>query len=439
MIQRQASLRHAAILSSMLAMTTSIALAAPPAPPEGGIALVGGAVHTGAEEPIEQGTVIIKGDRIVAAGKDIQVPKGALVIDCKGKVITPGLVESDSAIGLVEIPAEVSTSDQAPKWPDPVRAAVNAADAIDIRSMLVGVARRQGVTSAVSIPRGGLIAGRSAWIDLVGPGSRYIDASVRGPIAMHASLNEAGAQSIGGSRTTSLMRFREVLDDARVFKAQRAAFERNALYHLSTSRLDLAALQPVLSGEMRVVIGASRAADILAALELAKKEKLRIALLGVEEGWLVAGALAASKVPVIVDPMHNLPHSFESRNTRADNAALLQRAGVEVAIATRSSHQASGLRFVAGTAVRAGFPHEAAIRAVTWAPAMIYGLDKQYGSIQAGKIANVVVWSGDPLEPSAFAERVIIRGEVQPTDSRQTHLAERYLKRHGLGQGAKKK
>lgn len=396
------------------------------------LALVGGEVHTVRGAVIPGGTVLIRGDRIASVGKDIPVPSSARVIDCKGRVVTPGLVESDSALGLVEISLEPSTVDNAPSWPDPVRAAVYAGDAVDLRSSLIGVARRHGVTSAVTAPSGGLIAGRSAWIDLVGPRSRHGDRAVGGPVGMHGALNVSGAQAIGGSRATAIMRLREVLDDARTFRRERSAFARNALYRMSTSRLDLAALEDVVAGRMRLVLSVSRASDILAALELARKEKLKIALVGGEEGWLVADAIARAKVPVIVQPLENLPDSFEARNARSDNATLLARAGVAVAVATRSSHNASALRFTLGNAVRAGLPWALALKAATLVPAEIFGLEKAYGSIEPGKAANVVVWTGDPFEPSSWAETVIIRGEIEPTESRQTRLSARYIRRLGL-------
>jgi imidazolonepropionase-like amidohydrolase len=201
---------------------------------------------------------------------------------------------------------------------------------------------------------------------------------------------------------------------------------------MSTSRLDLAALDPVLTGEMRLLLSASRASDIIAVIDFAKKERLKVAIIGAEEGWLVAKELAAAKIPVIVEPLANLPESFEAKNARTDNATLLAQAGVKVAIATRSSHLASNLRFTLGNAVRAGLPHELALRAATLTPAEVYGVEKLYGSIEGGKIADVVVWTGDPFEPSSYAETVIIRGELQPVESRQTRLAQKYIRRYEL-------
>jgi imidazolonepropionase-like amidohydrolase len=396
------------------------------------IALVGGEIHTAAGAVIESGTVIVSGERIAAVGKEVAVPKGAQVIDCKGKVVTPGLVDSETGIGLVEIELIDETADDVVQLRDPIHAAVRAADAIDLRSTLVGVARHHGVTSVVSVPQGGLIAGRSAWLDLVDEDSPLLPRAVLPDTAMHATLGELGSMVVGHSRATAVARFLEALDDARIYRTSKPSFARNALHRLSISRLDAEALQPVLTGQMRLVLGVSRAADLSAALAIAQREKLRIAFVGAEEGWLVADELARAKVPVILDAFANLPSRFEGRHARADNAALLTKAGVEVAIATRTSHNVSMLRFALGNAVRAGLSHDAALAAATRIPAQIFGKDAQYGTIERNKLANLVVWTGDPFEPAHHAETVLIRGEVQSIESRQTRLAQKHARRLGL-------
>lgn len=396
------------------------------------LALVGGDVYSASGPMQPKATVLVEGSRIRAVGRRVVAPAGYRRIDCTGKWITPGFIESASRIGLVEVSLESSTVDAEPKTGDPVRAALFAGDAVDVRSTLVGVARRHGVTHAVTMPVGGLISGRSAWLALVGPRSRLIPRAVSGPVAMHAALGESAADAVHGSRASAVARLKEVFDDARTFARNRSAFSRRQLYRLSTSRLDLVALQDVLTRRMPLLVRASRAADISVALRFAQEERIRVAILGAEEGWLVADDLARAEVPVIVQPLADLPRRFETRHARADNAALLARAGVDVALTTLSSHRASGLRFLAGNAVRAGLPRDAALRAVTRTPAQIYGVDGRTGSLQPGKEANIVVWSGDPFEPRHHAEAVIIAGEMQPLESRQTRLARRHLKRLGL-------
>lgn len=396
------------------------------------LALVGGDVHTVSGAMLPGATVLIRGEKILLVGPDVPVPKGARTIDCKGMIVTPGLIESDSSLGLVEIDLVEETVDAYPRLGDPVRAAVRAADAVDMRSTLIGVARRHGVTSAVSAPGGGLISGRSAWIDLLDPRSTAFSAAVQRDVAMTASLGELGAGASGGSRAVAVARLREALDDARTYQRSKAAFGRRALYELSISRLDAEALQAVLTRQMPLVVRVSRASDIRTVLRTAKEERISVVLLGAEEGWLVADEIARAKVPVILDAFENLPHRFESRHARADNAALLAAAGVKVAVATRSSHNASMLRFALGNAVRAGLPAKLALRAATLTPAEIFGKGGSHGSLDRGKVANVVVWTGDPFQPKSHAAHVIVRGEVQPTASRQTALAEKHARRLGL-------
>ena len=387
---------------------------------------------------IVDGTVLIRGARIAAVGRSVRVPSGAQVIDCKGKRVTPGFIDAMTQIGLVEVSLEARTVDGRPADPDPIRAALRVDDAVDMRSTLVGVARRQGVTSVVSAPAGGLIAGRASWIDLVGPKSAFIDRAVSGPTALRIHLGERGAAAVFGSRAAAFNRLREVFDDARTLRRSQAQFRRRGLFELSASRLDLEAIGEVLARRTRVVISAHRASDIDATLRFARAQGLRIAIEGAAEGWLVANALAKAKVPVIVNSFANLPSAFEARNARSDNVALMAKAGVKIAVTSEGTHNVSGLRFSAGNAVRTGVDPEVALAAVTAVPAEIYGRANQYGTLKAGRVANVVVWTGDPFEPSSFAETIIIRGEIQPTASRQTRLAKRYMDKLGLHQNGKK-
>ena len=182
---------------------------------------------------------------------------------------------------------------------------------------------------------------------------------------------------------------------------------------------------PVVQGNLPLVVHAHRASDIEAALRLADDLKLKIVLSGASEAWMMADDLARRKVPVIIDPLQDLPQRFDRLHSRSDNAAILQRAGVRVIIATYAAHQSRLLWQHAGNAVRTGMDHDAAIRAVTETPADAFGLTG-YGRLEKGAVANVVVWSGDPLQVSTHVEHVFIRGREQSLETRQTLLRDRY-------------
>jgi hypothetical protein len=253
----------------------------------------------------------------------------------------------------------------------------------------------------------------------------------RGRIAAVLELGEAGAKIGGGSRASDLVLLREALDDARLYGRNRKAYEAGNLRSLSLSHVDLEAMQPILSGQVPLVVGAHSRADILQALDLASEFKLRIIIRGGEEAWRVADRLAKAKVGVILNPTDNLPTSFEVLGARSDSAAILRKAGVQVAIiGNDSTHRVAEMRFNAGMAVARGLNYADAIDAITLTPARLFGLDGQIGSLSKGKQADIVVWSGDPLEPLTQVEQVFVRGAPISTDLRPEALARQYAKYH---------
>jgi hypothetical protein len=300
--------------------------------------------------------------------------------------------------------------------------AIRADGCYNPASIIIGITRAEGVTSVGAVPSGGLISGQSAWADL--DGATAADAIAQGPLALH--VNVGALDGDRGRPAASLLRIREAFDDARTFQKNKAAWERNQSRPFSASRLDLEALGDALSGKIPVVFGVDRASDILAVLGLSKEFDLRPIIAGGAEAWKVAARLAEAKVPVIVNPIEPGPTSFDALGTRDDNAALLHAAGVPVVLTTGDTHNSRKLRQLAGNAVRAGLPHEAAISAITRAPAEALGLGAKYGTITAGKVANLVVWSGDPLEISTRPLAVVIRGKRVSLDNRQSALLSRY-------------
>lgn len=407
------------LLASLLAAP---AAAQAPAP----IALVGGTVLPGDGAPIQDATVVIRGDRIVSVTAGGAAPAGAEVLDCQGATITPGFVGTQVPLGLVEIGLEPSTVDEAPEDDDadPIRASFSVVDGYNPTSTLIPVARRWGVTSVVSTPSGGLVSGTSAWLDLRGATLDRLLVEERA--ALHVDLGDGGIREGGGARSSALNRLREAFDDARLYRQRRASFDRRGLRELSISRLDLERMSEALGGDFPVVVRVSRSHDILRVLAFAREQGVRLVLAGAEEGWMVAAQIAAADVPVILQPMTNLPAQFSQLHARYDNAALLHAAGVPLIITTEGAHELRNLRQEAGNAVASGLPADVALRALTLEPARVFGVDDDYGTIAAGRVANLVVWTGDPFEVTTWARQVFIRGESVPLTTRQTQLYERY-------------
>ncbi len=280
------------------------------------------------------------------------------------------------------------------------------------------MARAAGVTTVIAAPEGGLVGGQAvAWA--LADGAR---APIKPVVAMQASLGQAGDPSRG----RAIERLRELLDDARAFAKDPAAYERNQRREMIADRLDLVALAPVLRGALPLVITAHAEADIRAALRLAREQRLTIAIAGGAEAWRVAPELAAARVPVLFDPLDNLPERLDATDVRDDAVAILRRAGVAVVISSLGDPMRTAtMRQLAGVAVSQGLTHDQALDAVTTAPAALYGLVGR-GALVKGGIADVVVWSGDPFELSTAVEVVIVGGVVQPARSHQSRLLDRY-------------
>ena len=382
------------------------------------LALSGATVHTGDGPPLEDATIVIDGERIVAVGPDAEVPAGASRVDLRGRVVTPGLIDAVSRLGLVEVSAEgTSAAAHADADADPVRAALRVSDVFDPRAATLEIARAWGLTGAVAVPVGGIVSGVSAGIEL-GTAPRI----TRAAAALHVRVSAQGP----GGRTAAFGRLRELLADARLYRGNRGSFIARRLRDLRASPDDLIVLSRALAGELPVVFHADRASDISTALRIARDAGLRAVIAGGAEAWLVAPELAAAGVPVVLDPLANLPVSFDSLHARSDAAALLNAAGVRVALSTLGeAHRAHRLRLAAGNAVAEGLDPDAALAAITRVPAEIFGLE-DVGVLRPGARADLVVWTGDPFEPTSWAERVWIGGDAVSLETRQDRLVRRH-------------
>ncbi|HET9685316.1 MAG TPA: amidohydrolase family protein [Gemmatimonadaceae bacterium] len=394
------------------------------------IAITGGKVYPISGPVIEGGTVLLRDGKIVAVGRDVSIPADAQRIDATGKVVTPGLVNAATELGLTEIGAVGTTREYgAPNNENGIAAAFMPWEGLNPTSMLLAPAREAGVTTVMVAPEGGLVSGQAAVVHLV-PGSAR-EMILRSPVGMVATLGPGRGQN-GGSRAETIMRLREVLDDARTYRTHRTDFDRAQLRPLSASRLDLEALLPVLDGRVPMIIEAEKSSDIEAAMTLAKDFGFRMILAGGAEAWMVADKLAAAKIPVLTGAMNNIPTSFATLGQRQENAGLLQKAGVQVSVignaggGDEEAFNVRNIRFEAGNAVAYGMDWDAALRAITLTPAETFGVADRVGSLAPGRSADVVVWSGDPLEFATEPVHVFIAGREVTQPSRQDLLEQRY-------------
>lgn len=386
------------------------------------IAVTGATVYPVSGPKLADATVLIKDGKIAAVGAQVTIPADATRIDARGKWVTPGLIDGAGQMGLVEIGAVSGTREGTVKG-DTIAAAFNVVEGINPASTLIPVTRIEGITTTLAAPLGNLVSGQAVLIDL--DGTTVEQMLVKSPVGIVADLSESGKEGAGGSRAAVTARLRRVFRDALEYERRQADYGRAQIEPLAASAADLAALLPVLHGREPLIARANRRSDLETCLRLAKEFNLKLILAGAAEGWQIADAIARAGVPVLVEPLSNIP-SYDALGIRLENAAVLAHAGVRVAVIETDTHNARNLRQQAGNAVSYGLAWDQALRAVTLAPAEIFGVADRYGSLEPGKVANIVVWSGDPFEFTTRVEHVLIRGREIPLRSRQTELFERY-------------
>ena len=387
------------------------------------IAITGGTIYPVSGPKIENGTLLLRDGKIAAVGTSLEIPSGATRVDAKGGWITPGLIHGGSTLGLKLFDIGVQLETQEDTVSGDVKPSFNVAEGIDPASMAIPVARLEGVTSSISKPALGLIPGQAVLIDLAG--DRIEDMVAQSPVAMMADLGLGGKQSGGGSRARATQRLRRVLRDALEYEKRRDDFRKAQMQPLAAPAEELEALLPVLKGKLPLFVIANRRGDIETALRIGQEFNLKMVIWGGAEGWQVAPELARAKVPVLLEPLTDVPR-FDALNARLDNATLLWKAGVKVGVAQQDAALFRDLRQAAGNEVRNGMSWDDALRSITLSTAEAAGVADRYGSLEVGKVANVVVWSGDPLEFSSRVTHLFIRGKEIPLTSRQTELLDRY-------------
>ena len=427
------------------------------------IAIINGTLATGdGSGPVQGGTVVIRDSRVVAAGPGVQVPGGARIVDANGKWVTPGIVAGFSRLGLAEVDLGASGADDTQAQNGPFSAAIDVAPAINPLYTPVAVNRADGVTRALVAPQAArsIFAGQGAVIDT----GADMDAVTRERAFQFVELGQAGAEEAGGSRASAHILFRNALREAAELRrfadpvrgggqAQPDAREQPVVRNPNESRVygpgalrsedvlltrfDAAALVPVLQGRQHLLIHVERASDILQVIDLKREfPSLRIVIVGASEGWMVADRIAASGIPVIASAVNDLPASFEQLAATQSNVGRMASAGVRVSIGTinddetrnvfRERQYAGNLVALAKVPGATGLSWGEALAAITSGPAQAIGMGSEIGSLAPGRRADVVIWSGDPLDPRSDAETVFIDGIEQPLTNHQTRLRDRY-------------
>ena len=380
-------------------------------------------MHTGVTGAAPQaGTdVLVQGGKISALGKGLVAPAGAHVVDAQGRPVTPGVFGGLTRIGLEEIGLDSANGDHSQRLGQ-MRPEFDVSQAWNPDAPSVVVHRMNGVTFTVLTPGsasgGSFVAGQGAPASLVGR-------EALAPRALFIDLGGDANDLAGGSRAAQFMLLRQAIVEARAPNLVMVHDERL----LSPSGRQV--LLEFLKGGGQVVFDVDRAVDIRRAVEFAQQEKMQVVIRGGAEAWRVAPELAAARVPVLIDPLDNLPSSFDAVGATMHNAARLHAAGVMVGIAMRSADidDAGKTRQAAGNAVAHGLPWAAGLAAITRVPAEIFGVADRFGTLAPGRPADLVLWSGDPLEVSSVADLVIADGQVQSGVSRHTLLRDRYLER----------
>jgi imidazolonepropionase-like amidohydrolase len=381
------------------------------------VLLKGGLVHLGNGEAAKVQDILISENIIVGVGNNLIIDANTRVIEVNGLPVTPGLISPMSNLGIVEINAlDVTRDDE----PDLLSAGFSIFNAFNPHSTGIPWNRSNGVTSAISTPS-------ASSFPIFGLGSHFV---------LDGSLEIKGAKDIAmfgrlgssyGSRAETLSLFESLLEIGKLAKSLpvEEILEMAISEKLELQAQDIIALGKVVNNDMPFVIETNRAVDILQALAMKQKYSLNMVLASVEEAPMVLTQLQESNTPVIIDPMDNIPNSFDELGSSLSLGRILDQAGIPVMFSTQRSHNYHLMRQGSGNAVAHGMSYETAIKGMTQTVAQTFNLDDR-GSIEPGKLADIIIWDGDPLEPASFPKIVMIEGQLQDLSSRSSKLTERY-------------
>jgi imidazolonepropionase-like amidohydrolase len=376
-------------------------------------------IHTATDRgTLENADILIRDGIIVRIGKNL-ISSRAIERDLSGKVISPGLIAPQTQLGIIEIELIPETRDDRS---DIYSAGLSIDSAFNPSSTLIPYNLTGGITLSLTTPSSsGLFSGLTSVFSLSGSLEKSL---VSSNIALSANISggedsmAAKVQLLGDSLSLSTL-----VESKKFLEIHHESFLPAGV---SYSARDLSSLKRVVDKEIPLVIRANRASDILTLIDFAKTNNINLIINGAKEGWRVSKQLSEARVPVILQPIDNIPNSFNELGSRLDNASLLHKSGVKILIGSHETHNAYLSRQGAGIAVSYGLPWEEALKGLTKNIAEVFKINKR-GSIQPGYIADIIIWSGDPLEVTSFVEQVYLSGESVPTKNRSMRLKDRYI------------
>jgi len=402
------------------------------------IALVGGTIHTITQGTIENGVVLFDKGKIIAVGKNVNIPKDAEIINISGKHVYPGLINAFTTVGLIEIGAVRATRDVTEVGL--INPNVRAEVAFNPDSEHPPVTRANGITTVLVVPTGELIAGQSALMML--DGWTWEEMTLKAPVGLHiywprmippstVRFSRQSPEELKKETERRLQLIRETFQKARAYKkAKESEAQKGIPYHETDLKYE--AMIPVLEGKVPVFVHANSSKEILSAIEWAESEKVKIVIVGGSDAWKVADVLKNKNIPVILTNIHRLPSTRDSEYDEPFTVAYkLYKAGVKFCIGGEGGYyNERNLPYQAATCAAFGLPKDEALKAITIYPAEILGVADKVGSIEPGKDATLIVTTGDPLEIPTQVVYEFIHGRKVDLTNRQTKLYEKYLEKY---------
>jgi len=384
-------------------------------------------------EDIPGGTIIIKDGLIEEIGRNIPVPRGAKVYEAKGLRAFPGLIDSSCYLGLYEIGSLRATIDN--RETGDINPQVKAVEALRPDSMHIPISRSNGITAALIVPAGGLVAGQSGLIRLAG--RTPAEMAIKESVAMHIelpSMRRPRRRDTSQSQqpaSKKIQELKKLFHKARIYQRQKNAADRDKTLPLPEFDENLEFMLPVVNGHLPVMISVHAEQDICDAIEFVKEEEIEAIFFGVSQGWKVADKIAEAKIPVVFGSLYAMPPNWEDGyDSLYRNPRILQEAGVLFAFSSQSATLAKDLPYHAAKAAAFGLDKREALKGVTIYPAQIFGIDDKVGSLEKGKAADIVLADGDILELRTHIKHVFIDGKEMDLSSVYTELLDKYKKRN---------